>query len=84
KVSSLTEIESELGMPSKEVAAKIGELETRGAFTGIMVDDARGGSGSSFVRVSHDELRELAALINQRGRVDVAEVVTEANRILQL
>lgn len=49
-----------------------------------MVDDARGGTGRSFVRVGDDELRQLAALINERGRLRVAEVAAEANRILRL
>lgn len=84
KVSSLADLESELSMPSEGVAAKIGELETRGVFTGITVDDARGGTGSSFVRISDSELHKLAALINERGRLTVAEVAAEANRILQL
>ncbi|CAN0074832.1 unnamed protein product, partial [Scytosiphon promiscuus] len=84
KVSSLADLESELSMPSEEVGAKIEELETRGAFTGIMVDDTRGGTGSAFVRVSEDELRQLASSINERGRLTIAEVATEANRILQL
>lgn len=75
-------------MPSPEIAAKIEELETRGIFTGIMIDDERGHDGgvesSSFVRLSDDEMRTLAAIINERGRLTVAEVAMEANRVLQL
>lgn len=79
-------LEIELSMPSAEIAARIEELEARGVFTGIMIDDARGrgGSKSSFVRVSDDELRTLAAFVNERGRLTVADVAIEANRVLQL
>lgn len=74
-------------MPSTEVAVKIEELEARGAFKGIMIDDARGvygESGLSFVRVGDDEMRTLAAVVNRRGRLTVADFAAEANRVLQL
>lgn len=75
-------------MPSPEIAARIEELESRGVFTGIMIDDARDRDGgtkkSSFVRVSDGEMRALAAFINERGRLTVTEVAVEANRVLQL
>lgn len=87
KVSSLEALEIELSMSSSEIAAKIEELESRGVFTGIMIDDARGPDGgsksSSFIRISDDEMRTLATFINERGRLTVAEVAVEANRVLQ-
>ena len=85
-MASLEALEAELGMPSAVIAVKIEELEARGAFKGIMIDDARGRgeSGRSFVRVGDDEMRTLAAVINRRGRLTVAEVAAEANRVLQL
>eukprot|EP00903_Cladosiphon_okamuranus_P012544 g11746.t1 len=86
KVSSLETLETELSLPSAEIAVKIEELEARGAFKGIMIDDARGRgeSGRSFVRVSDEELRTLATIIDQRGRLTVADFAAEANRVLQL
>lgn len=87
KVSSLEDLEAQLGIPSAEIAAKIEELESRGVLKGILIDDSRGSgrSGSPhFVRLRDEEIRELAALINERGRLSVAEVATEANRVLQL
>lgn len=87
KVSSLEDLEAELGIPSAEIATKIEELETRGVFKGIMIEDSRGGGKSrspSFVRLQDEQIRALAALINERGRLTVAEVATEANRVLQL
>lgn len=85
KVSSLEDLEVELSLPSEEIVAKIEELEARGDFTGILVDDARGSSsGASFVRVGEDEIRVLAAFINERGRLSLAELAAEANRVLNL
>lgn len=90
KVSSLETLEIELSMSSPEIAAKIEELESRGVFTGIMIDDARGpdgdggNKGPSFVRISDDEMRTIATFINERGRLTVAEVAIEANRVLHL
>lgn len=86
KVSSLETLEAELSLPSAEIAVKIEELETRGAFKGIMIDDARGrgGSGRSFVRVADDQMKTLAAVVRQRGRLTVADFAAEANRVLQL
>lgn len=86
KVSSLEALEAELSLPSAEIAVKIEELEARGAFKGIMIDDARGRgeSGRSFVRVSDDELRTLAAVLDQRGRLTVADFTAEANRVLKI
>lgn len=84
-MSSLEDLEVELSLPSEEIAAKIEELEARGDFAGILVDDARGsGSGGSFVRVGEGEMRALAAFINERGRLTLAEVAAEANRVLDL
>lgn len=87
KVSSLEDLEAELGIPSAEIATKIEELETRGVFKGIMIEDSRGSGksrGPSFVRLQDEQIRALAALINERGRLSVAEVAAEANRVLQL
>ncbi|CAM9552566.1 unnamed protein product [Ectocarpus fasciculatus] len=85
KVSSLEDLEVELSLPSEDIVAKIEELEARGDFTGILVDDARGSSsGGSFVRVGEGEMRALAAFINERGRLTLAEVAAKANRVLHL
>ncbi|CAM9966900.1 unnamed protein product, partial [Ectocarpus sp. 8 AP-2014] len=85
KVSSLEDLEVELSLPSEEIVDKIEELEARGDFTGILVDDARGSSsGGSFVRVGEGEMRALAAFINERGRLTLAEVAAEANKVLDL
>lgn len=83
QVSSLKELEDEIGIPSSEVVSGIEDLEKRGRFTGIMLDNARGG-GRSFVRVSLEDMRAIGSFVNSRGRLTVAEFTREANRVLQL
>lgn len=82
-MSSLKDLEDEIGIPSSEVVSGIEDLEKRGRFTGIMLHNARGG-GRSFVRVSLEDMREIGSFVNSRGRLTVAEFTREANRVLQL
>lgn len=82
KVSPLEAVSDELNVPPAEIAVKIQELETRGAFKGIMIDDARG--RGSFVRLGDNEMLALAAVVAERGRLAVADFAAEANRVLQL
>lgn len=75
-------LEDELGVSSAEIAAKIDELENAGLFTGVMVDDARG--GRSFIRVTLDEMSAIASFINDKGRVTINELETECFTVLGL
>lgn len=81
-MSSLEDLEVELGISSAEIETKIEELEKGGLFSGITVDDARG--GRSFVRASVEEMRTIASFINDKGRLTVEELTVEADRVLQL
>ena len=86
QVSSLEDLEGELSlkgdsnMSSAEIVAAIEELENGGHFTGIWINDARG--GRSFVRASLDELRSIASFIRDKGRLTVEELAIETNRVL--
>lgn len=86
QVSSLEDLEAELSlegessMSSAEIVTAIEELENGGLFTGIWINDARG--GRSFVRASLDELRSIASFINNKGRLTVEELAIETNRVL--
>lgn len=86
QVSSLEDLEVELNlegepsMSSAEMVTAIEELENGGHFTGIWINDARG--GRSFVRASLDELRSVASFINHKGRLTVEELAIETNRVL--
>lgn len=75
-------------VPTTEVEARIKELVKMGRIVGVTVDSSaqgeREGASSSFVRVSLDEIRTLAAFVNGKGRVSVAELTREANKVLQL
>lgn len=55
---------------------------------GVIVDSSSNGadeaSTTSYVRVNLDEMRTLAAFVNERGRLGVAEFTDEANKVLQL
>lgn len=88
KVSSLATLERDLGISLTEVRTHLKELETRGRFMGVIVDSSSNGadeaSTTSYVRVNLDEMRTLAAFVNERGRLGVAEFTDEANKVLQL
>lgn len=79
----MKDLEDELGVTSTEVVSRIQDLEKRGRFTGIMLDNARGG-GKSFVRVSLEDMRAIGSFVNSKGRLTVEEFTREANNVLQL
>lgn len=88
QVSSLAALKRKLGIPLTEVTTQLKELETKGRIMGVIVDSSSGGanksSESSYVRVSLDEMRTLAAFVNERERLSVVEFTDEANKVLQL
>lgn len=54
---------------------KIAQLEAAGKLTGVL-------DGGSYVYVSEEEMKSIAALIKAKGRLPLATATAEVNRLL--
>ena len=78
KVGLLESLAVQRGTTARVVADQLAELERRGELTGVL--DPRG----RFVVLTDSELDAVAAFIRQRGRVSLAEVAANSNRLVDL
>lgn len=62
----------------QDVISRIQSLEAAGRLTGVLDDRGK------FLSITPSELDQVAAWINKRGRVSIAEMVAESNRLIDL
>ena len=74
----LDEAAARFGLRSADVLQRLQALEDGGELSGVW--DERG----RWVCVTEEEMAALARFIERRGRVSMAELVTESNRIIDL
>lgn len=82
QVSSLGDMAAELDESLPQVIVRVNELEEKGQFMGLMVDDAEG--EQVFVRIDTEDMRKLTSFVEEKGRLSVVELMAKANMILQL
>ena len=58
--------------------SRIQSLEAAGRLTGVLDDRGK------FLSITPSELDQVAAWINKRGRISIAEMVAESNRLIDL
>jgi len=78
KVVYLEDLAVKYQLQPKEVVEKIEELEKEGRISGIM--DERG----KFIYITPEEMTNIAKFITQRGRVTIAEIAQESNKLINL
>lgn len=65
-------------LTSTAVVARLRELEEMGRITGILDDRGK------FVFISRAELDAVVRFVRQRGRVSIADLAAESNRLIKL
>lgn len=78
KVVVLDELAHQFGLRTQDVVARITTLEEEGRITGVVDDRGK------FIYISAEELQNVANFINKRGRVNIADIVAESNKLIDL
>lgn len=78
KVVVLENLAAEFDLRTEDVVDRLTRLEENGTMTGFFDDRGK------FIYVSMDEMKEVAALIQKRGRISIQDLATESSKILRL
>jgi len=78
KVVQIEDIAVKYSLQPKDVVAKIELLERQHKLSGIM--DERG----KYIYITEEEMNNVAAFINKRGRVNISDITRESNRLINL
>ena len=78
KVVMLEDLAAEFKMLTKEVVAKIEQLETNGTLTGITDDRGK------YIHITPEEFNHVSEFIKKSGRVNRAELHKEASKAIRL
>ena len=78
KVVVLEELAAEFGLRTQDAVSRVQALEQMGRITGVMDDRGK------FIFISRDEMAEVAAFINRKGRVAIAELARKSSDFVKL
>lgn len=78
KVVVLDDLAAQFHMKTPDVVARIQTLEADGRLTGVLDDRGK------FLALTPAELDAVAAFIARRGRVTIADIVAESNKLIDL
>lgn len=78
KVVVLDELAAQFKLKAQDVVARIQTLEQEGRLSGIMDDRGK------FLCISAEEMDAVARWIQRRGRVNIAELVAQSNKLIDL
>ena len=78
KVVQLDELGGEFSLRVHEIIARVGALESMGYLSGVTDDRGK------FIYVSKDELQAVAKFIGRKGRVRIAALAQESNKLIDL
>ena len=72
------DLASEFGLKVVDVIARVQALEMMGYISGVVDDRGK------FIFISRDEMAEVAAFINRKGRVAIAELARKSSDFVKL
>eukprot|EP00300_Choanocystis_sp_HF-7_P022517 c2183_g1_i1.p3 GENE.c2183_g1_i1~~c2183_g1_i1.p3 ORF type:complete len:148 (+),score=52.73 c2183_g1_i1:610-1053(+) len=78
KVVVLEELATAFGLKTPEVIMRLRGLQEMGMLTGVMDDKGK------FIYISLDEMQRVAAFIQRKGRVSIADLALESNKMIDL
>jgi hypothetical protein len=78
KVVPLDELAVQYKIKTPDVIARIQAMEAAGRLTGVLDDRGK------FLSITPDEMDAVSAWIKKRGRVTIAELVAESNKLIDL
>ncbi|XP_015109810.1 DDRGK domain-containing protein 1 [Diachasma alloeum] len=78
KVVVLEDLAGHFNMKTQSVIERIQDLQANGRLTGVIDDRGK------FIYISQEELESVAKFVKQRGRVSIAELAENSNRLINL
>jgi hypothetical protein len=78
KIVVLEELAAQFGLRASEAVSRVRGLESMGRLTGVMDDRGK------FIYVSTEEMEKVAAFINAKGRVSIAELAGRSDELIAL
>ncbi|CAK9807900.1 DDRGK domain-containing protein 1 [Anthophora quadrimaculata] len=78
KVVILEDLAAHFGLKTVNVVERIQALQANGNLTGVIDDRGK------FIYISQEELEAVAKFVKQRGRVSIAELAENSNRLINL
>lgn len=78
KVVMLEDLAAEFNLHVQDCISRVQGLELMGYVTGVIDDRGK------FIYVSEEELSKVAKFINRKGRVSIAAIAAESNKLLDL
>jgi len=68
----------EFGLPAAQCVSRVQSLEELGQLTGVVDDRGK------FIYISPEELLAVAKFVKRRGRVSIADLAIESNKLINL
>lgn len=78
KIVVLEDLASEFKLKTQDVINRVAQVQEMGLLTGVMDDRGK------FIYISQDELLKVKQFIEQRGRVNIAELAKSSNELISL
>ena len=78
KTVQLEELAAEFGLRTTDAINRVQGLEQMGRLTGVMDDRGK------YIYISPEEMSAVAAFIQERGRVSIAELAAKSNEFIRL
>ena len=78
KVAVLEELGGEFGLKVQDVISRVQALEQMGYVSGVIDDRGK------FIYISRAEMEAVAKYINRKGRVRIAALAQESNKLIDL
>lgn len=78
KVVVLEDLAIEFGLPAAQCVSRVQSLEEMGQLSGVVDDRGK------FIYVSPEELQAVARFVQRRGRVSIADLAIESNKLINL
>ena len=78
KVVVLEELAATFQMRTQDAIDRVTRLEEMGMISGVIDDRGK------FIVISKEEMEKVAKFINRRGRVSIAELASESNKLIDL
>ena len=74
----LEDLAIEFGLPAAQCVSRVQSLEEMGQLSGVIDDRGK------FIYVSPEELAAVAKFVKRRGRLTIADLAIESNKLISL
>jgi len=78
KVVVLEDLAEEFSLPAQEAIQRVEDLMQAGRLTGVIDDRGK------FIYITVEELEQVAKFIKKKGRVSIAEITSQSNKMINL